>query len=988
MKIKNNKISSLLFIAIVAGILSMLIYHTYLSYNSYKERSYAVEHITLIDKIDSLLNQIEKERTYSAIYMGSNSREDLSNLKKYRVSVDIEITNIINFLKKNKLYLLYKSTIQDISKNLDYTRTRVDILSEDYRDILFKNYAEKVSKPLILLVKRIDKEEFSFENRELTSYINLLKLKENLIEEKSFIAFILSASKKISDENLLLWEMLVSQDITESFISTKSLQSIQRARGEVLLNSLTGNYLITPQKWVDSYTVRFDKITKEKRIILATLNTSINAKILERRHQTTKYMLAYIALLFILFILLYIFCSNLKNTRLLRATLSELESDLDEEQREEIKNVLKKNDTIAIYKFLVNAIKEPSRAKDHFLANMSHEIRTPLNGIVGFTNILKETELKEDQREFLSIIEESSNNLISIVNDILDFSKVTSGKVEFENIPFNVMEKFEASIDSYAARAAQKNINLNLFIDPTLPIELMGDATKISQVIINLLSNAVKFTDEYGDINISIECVVEEEDKIVLKFSVKDTGIGMTLEQQSKIFDAFSQADASTSRKFGGTGLGLTISSKFIELMGGKLEVESEKGKGTTFFFSLELDKVEESKSNIIPDDFSSLTVAYITQVEDIRKNQNLERYLDYVGVSFNYYSYENVLHCDDSQLPDILFVDHQYIKSEIIISSLIALDTKVILLTTADIETCNCTLKDKIAKVIYKPLNFSKTIRSLNVTKEKDTLSNQSLTKVNGILSNKVFKNLSALVVEDNLINQKLIQNILEKFDISVTLADNGAEALDKRQSDKFDIIFMDIQMPIMDGVESTQKIIEFEESMNEKHVPIVALTANTVPEDRERYLAVGMDRYLKKPIDVAELTAIIEEFFPIQEIRDSMPPSSNTKRANIILYKETELTAKIYAAVLTNLGYNVDQYSSADIFLEQLDSKEYKFALFDAKPFRLINSDSMIVELIRESGATPIAFVERDNKKHYCETLKPVGDANEISEKLRKCG
>jgi CheY-like chemotaxis protein len=194
------------------------------------------------------------------------------------------------------------------------------------------------------------------------------------------------------------------------------------------------------------------------------------------------------------------------------------------------------------------------------------------------------------------------------------------------------------------------------------------------------------------------------------------------------------------------------------------------------------------------------------------------------------------------------------------------------------------------------------------------------------------------------------------------------------------------------MDGVEATKMIVKYEKEHKLKHIPIVALTANVIDSDREMYLSIGMDRYLKKPIDVAHLTTIIEEYFPIKEIRDSMPLKNQptvaeSEKYKIILYKETELTAKIYAAVLGNLGYSVDRYSSEDSFLEHLDSKKYKFALFDAKPFREVNSDGMVVELIRDSGATPIAFVERDNHSNYCETLTPIGHINEISSKLRKC-
>ena len=989
MKIKNSKVISSLLLVVVAGLVGILLYYSSISYNIYKERESGLGHILLIDKIEKVLNRIDSERVYSAIYMGTKYKNDLESLKLSRIEVDREINSIKSFIKENEELFVYKGTLNEVSKNLNYSRTRVDVFSADYRDTLYENYFRKVTKPMMDLLDKITKNSLIANNgKRFLDYSTLLIQKENLSMENSFIAFILSSSIKMNHQDLVLWEHLLNSDTTVNI-------ALSKLRGDIFLDSDDGKYSVLVKDWIESIQKKIDKIEGIEGRLLAQARREIDIEISAIEQQTIKYISASFALLLILFILSYLFYSNIKNSRMLTDTLSDLEADLDEHQREEIKRVLKKNDTIAIYKFLVNAIKEPSRAKDHFLANMSHEIRTPLNGIIGFTNILKETELKEEQKEFVNIIEESSNNLIHIVNDILDFSKVTAGKVELENIPFDVMEKFEASVDSYAAKATQKNINLNLFIDPAIPVKLVGDGTKISQVIINLLSNAVKFTDENGEVYISIRMIDNSDSSVKLQFFVRDTGIGMTQKQQSKIFDAFSQADASTSRKFGGTGLGLTISSKFVSLMGGKLEVESKVGEGTKFFFSLDLKKTEKSQKRVISKELQSLNVAYITLHDVEKKSSNLQKYVEYIGATYKEYNYLEILEMDSNTLPDLIFVDHQEIKDEKIIGSIVTLETKTALISTAEIERCNCALKNEISKLIYKPINFSKILRALSIVKPKVStidIVKQKVTEVDDIASLKVFKNVSALVVEDNVINQKLIQNILSNFDISVTLSSNGEEALKLRMENSYDIIFMDIQMPIMDGVESTKRIIKYEKENKLEHIPIVALTANVIKSDRDMYLSIGMDRYLKKPIDVAALTAIIEEYFPIKEIRDSMPLKNQptveeSEKYKIILYKETELTAKIYAAVLGNLGYSVDRFSSEDRFLEQLDSKEYKFALFDAKPFREVNSDGMIVELIRDSGATPIAFVERDNNSNYCETLKPVGHVNEISNKLRKC-
>jgi len=332
--------------------------------------------------------------------------------------------------------------------------------------------------------------------------------------------------------------------------------------------------------------------------------------------------------------------------------------------------------------------------------------------------------------------------------------------------------------------------------------------------------------------------------------------------------------------------------------------------------------------------------------------------------------------------------VEHKAIKNEKEMENLLKLNSKIVLLTTTEMISCKDKIKDKISKVIYKPVNFSKTMIALKMADTEELFIHKKITKVNNIKSDKIFKGIKALVVEDNFINQKLVKNILNKFDIDVAVANNGVEAVQFYKENSYDIIFMDIEMPIMSGVEATQKIIEYEYDNGDRHVPIVALTANVRESDKERYFAVGMDQYLKKPIDVEALVMVIEEYFPIQELRDSLSLASRditrNQLSNIILYKETELTGKIYSAVLNNLGYKVDMYSIENEFLEQLNKKEYAFALFDAKPFRRINSDKLVVDLIRDSGITPIAFVESDNLSEYCTTLKPVENVKEIEYKL----
>ncbi|MCK4442567.1 MAG: hybrid sensor histidine kinase/response regulator, partial [Sulfurovaceae bacterium] len=432
--------------------------------------------------------------------------------------------------------------------------------------------------------------------------------------------------------------------------------------------------------------------------------------------------------------------------------------------KREIKKILSKNDSIEIYKFLAHEIKEPSRAKDRFLANMSHEIRTPLNGIIGFTKLLEDTPLSQEQKEMVSIIENSSNNLIHIVNNILDFSKIKAGKMELEAIPFNPIKHFEITIDTYIAKAREKNIEFIVFSDPAIPLELIGDPTKLSQVIINLISNAIKFTPNNGLINISMMRSSESKDNLTLYFSVKDTGIGIRDEEKSKIFSAFSQADASTNRKYGGTGLGLSISSQLIRYMGGRLDIKSKKGEGSTFFFSLKFKKsIEDKKETKL--NLAKYKVGYILPQKDNGVDKNLKIYTEYYGAKFTSYEVHELFALPTPKLPDLLFINYSCFDKKGEINPFFALPIKIVLISSVDRKDELEQIKNKIDEILYEPINLYRITKSLEILNQR---KKEIFSKTKKPI---LFNNIRALVAEDNLINQKLMTRVLDTLGIDVTV-------------------------------------------------------------------------------------------------------------------------------------------------------------------------------------------------------------------------
>ncbi|MEA2048817.1 MAG: ATP-binding protein [Campylobacterota bacterium] len=1021
MKFNNKNVLSFL-IVLVLAVSGAFAYYAFESFIEYEASQKSANNTQFIKKIDSTLDKIAKERLYSAIYVGTSGKKGFEKLKEAREIVDNEFVQVEGLLQRDSTFQFYRQTLSNISENLKYARTRVDSLSTDYQNIFFDIYHAKIFDALGSVIETA-KGKVSSQNviNYFDTYVDFVRLKENIELENANLFFILGSSKIMTNEDLLLWDTLVDNDTLpelEKLHNKKIVNELHtlmtaeqfnkigdEVRVSILYGALSGKYTAQSTQWFHEVEKKMKYIELAQSILVSAIDKDVAKQIAKSKDVMLEYMVGTFIALLLLIVLLIIYYNINKDTQLFEDTLKDIEAVLSLEQQRELKVLIDKRDINHIYKFLTNTIKEANEAKDLFLANMSHEIRTPLNGIVGFTQLLKYTEINEEQEEYISVIKNSSDNLLAIVNDILDLSKIKADKIELEHIEFDPVEKFESAVESYAARAAEKRVNFNLFVDPKLPSVVLGDPTKISQVIVNLISNAIKFTNEGGSVDVLIAKVAQSEQHTSIEFSVQDTGIGISEEQQKNIFDAFSQADVSTSRKFGGTGLGLAISAKLVNLMGGNLKIKSEEKKGSTFHFTLNMEKVESDTQRIAPH-MEALTVGIVTlDIEEAANiNKNLGSYIDYTGASYKFYTQDELFQIDKESLPDVIFIDHAYHQRKDELERLLSIDTKVILMTTGNKKRSIETIEEKINRILYKPVNLTKTMKAL------DMVSNKQASKLEEDKKSITFKNIEVLVAEDNSINQKLIQHVLSGIGLDVTLANNGEEALMLRKANSYDLIFMDIQMPVMGGIDATKAILEYELENNKRHVPIVALTANALSGDREKYLNAGMDNYLSKPFELEKLTLLLQKYFPDKIVADEeevneeevtkdeivdevqisnsvakrVPVAEEKRKVDVLLYHSVPLTAKVYKTLLDNLELEVDVTTDTQEFMDFLEERRYTYVIYDMET--CMDMPCMLADIARDYGAQPFGLTHNPEDEAFecCETLDVKVSLESLKNKL----
>jgi signal transduction histidine kinase/CheY-like chemotaxis protein len=962
MKIKNNLRLITIVPIIALGLISG--YILYKSYNNYQDLKELESKMDEAKILKSLSINLARERGLSTLYNLSRQKNTKDLLLKQRVGSDKAIKLINNYYSTHTPSDIVSKKIVSKLTKIDDIRSKIDKFSLSYESSF--SYFDTIYSAIISQIKQSLKSKYNPSINNLSnSYIETIELMRSISNERDYVTNLLTNNS--SKNRLLLLHIFKDSDLVSTIksLNQKTKDELKKIINDKTFISAIKETQETKKELLENSTNKTDPInwfTKETQKIMGTnrVTNAIFSNIekelkSDKKLELIKAIISALLLLLSLY-MLYIYKrlhKHLYSTKGVEGVLNKIlgyaliEDTIDLGSTEGIEKtyrVIEESvDKIAVEK---RKAEKANAAKSIFLANMSHEIRTPINGIIGFTELLKKSNLKDEEREYVDIIDKSTENLLEIINNILDLSKIESKKIELDMMPFSPIEEFENSVDVYMPKVENKNINLSLLMDPNFDNYLLGDIVKVKEVLLNLISNAVKFTPEGGQISVLIKNLTKEKsDTQKIYFEVSDSGIGMSEEEMADIFDAFSQADSTITRKYGGTGLGLTISSSFVSLMGGKLEVSSKKDLGSNFYFTLEFKK-EKPLKNTQKDRFKGIKAVVLTSKNSLLSLQEQE-YMNYFGTKCKSLSIHELkaMKKIDTQLIIANFTS----LSKAQYNYLLDLKIPTILVYPTKYRARLAQYKNETIFPTYEPINVSKFTKVLTDVAKKNNINILpqigDKKEIKRVKSNKIKKDV--LIAEDNLINQKLLTKIIENFGLNVKTAINGKEAYEALKKEHFDLIFMDIAMPIMDGVSATKKILEYEKSNNLTHTPIVAVTANALKGDRERFLNSGLDDYIAKPAKEKDILEILQKYDMsinhdtktiknqpesfIEETPTIIDSRNDSDMKDLLIMKKSKVETKIFEKVLSKNYNNIDAVSELDQFFALLSKNRYKVVMID---------------------------------------------------------